>query len=522
MTYIQAALSASFFSSAPVIILLCASIVTVCLYRVFLHPLSHLPGLLLARITSLHLYTICFLGIECSVLESYHRRYNAPVLRIAPNAVSISNGAALHSTYIAGGGFPKAPRYQNFRLGGYDTIFSSRDTGYRDLRAKAVAPLFAMSRIRAASCESGIIGQCIARFVERFEKEKADAMKLAPGAAKFDILGLTYRLMMDSVTGYLFGNTFGALEEEPISSVAAKASFSSKDKTGTMSALPFIFAIVEAGRFSLLPNWLFGTLNVMFEKVFPNQEFQNSLNHVRDFAARVTNEADPKRDDTYQSRLLAAGIAKPETVVQCMAVIFAGTDSTAVKLVTIIFHLVQNPYIRERLRKELRESEEDHMDPQNIPYLCAVVKEGLRLGMANPARFSRTAPPGGFEISGVYVPGGTDVGLAPYTLHHNPELFPRPFEFRPERWLDEEKDGATGSDKRSRKIMERDLVPFSIGLRACIARNFATHELFLATKAVVGSGILEGAQTCTKTIELEEFFNVGIKDHKLEIQWSPS
>ncbi|KAL8939316.1 MAG: hypothetical protein Q9211_002796 [Gyalolechia sp. 1 TL-2023] len=522
MTYIQATLSAGSFSSPQLIILLCAPIVIVCLYRLFLHPLSHLPGPLLACITSLHLYTICFLGIECSVIESYHRRYNAPILRIAPNAVSISDGAALHSIYVVGGGFPKAPRYRNFKVGGYDTIFSSRDTAYRDLRAKAVAPLFAMSRIRAASCESGIIRQCVARFVERFESEKASAMKLAPGAAKLDILGLTYRLMMDSVTGYLLGDTYGALEEQPVPSLAAKTPFSGKDKSGTMSALPFIFAIVEAGRFSLLPHWLFRTLHTIAGKVRPNQEFQTSLNHVRDFAARVTNEADPKRDDTYQSRLLAAGIAKPEAVVQCMAVMFAGTDSTAVKLVTIIFHLIRNPHIHDRLQKELRAHGDHRKDPQTIPYLCGVVKEGLRLGMANPARFSRTAPPGGFVVSGVHIPGGTDVGLAPYTLHHNPELFPRPFEFLPERWLDDEEEGATGSDKRNKRIMERDLVPFSTGLRACIARNFATHELFLATKAVVESGVLEGAQTCTKTIELEEFFNVGIKSHKLEIQWSPS
>ena len=52
------------------------------------------------------------------------------------------------------------------------------------------------------------------------------------------------------------------------------------------------------------------------------------------------------------------------------------------------------------------------------------------------------------------------------------------------------------------------------------AKNFATHMLFVATKAVVESGVLEGARTCTETIELEEYFNVQIKDHRLEIEWS--
>ncbi|KAL8883019.1 MAG: hypothetical protein Q9198_000078 [Flavoplaca austrocitrina] len=518
MTYIKVFFSALSSPSAPVVLFVCATVV-VSVHRLFLHPLSHIPGPYLARITSLYLYTLCFLGIECHVLENWHRRHKASVLRIAPNAVSISDGAALHPIYIAGGGFSKSARYENFKVGGHDTIFSSRDTTYRDLRAKAVAPLFAMSRIRAAGSDAGIIRRCVDRFVERFETEKADAKKITPEAAKIDIMGLVYKLMMDSVTGYLFGKPYGAFEEQPLSSAVARVPSSSRAKSSTMSALPFIFAIVEAGRFSLLPNWLFSTLNVMMDRLSPDREFHNSLDHVRDFATSVTHDADPEKDDTYQSRLLAAGIAESETVIQCMAVMFAGTDSTAVQLVTIMFHLVQNPQIHTRLKEELRQSCQDPaVDPQTLPYLRAVVKEGLRLGMANPARFSRTTPPGGFEINGIHIPGGTDVGLAPYTLHHNPELFPEPFEFHPERWLDEGK-GATTHSERQSKEMERDLVPFSTGLRACIARNFATYELFVATKAIVESGVLEGAQTCTKTIELEEYFNVGIKDHRLEVQW---
>ncbi|KAI4160949.1 MAG: hypothetical protein L6R39_000155 [Caloplaca ligustica] len=521
MTYIQAAFSAFFSPSVSITLCTCVPFAIIVFYRLFLHSLSHIPGPLLARISSLPLYTICFLGIECRVLEFYHRRYKVPVLRIAPNAVSISDGAALHPIYVAGGGYPKTARYENFKVGGHDTIFSSRDPAYRDVRAKAVAPLFAMSRVRAAGLEAGIIRQCIRTFMQRFECEKASAKKRAPEAAKVDVLGLTYRLMMDSVTGYLFGHTYGALEERPVSLAPAKAaSFNVESGSSKMSALPFIFAIVEAGRFSLLPNWLFSTLSSIVDWLFPNEEFHHSLECVRAFAMRLTEEADPKIDDTYQARLLAAGVAKPETIVQCMAVMFAGTDSTAVKLVTIIFHLVRNPNIHERLKKELGHFGKDPAtDPQTIAYLRAVVKEGLRLGMANPGRFSRTTPPGGLEIGGVHIPGGTDVGLAPYTLHHNAEVFAEPFMFRPERWLDEGKEG-TCRPERLRREMERDLIPFNVGLRACIARNFAVHKLFVATKAIVESGVLEGARTCTNTIELQEFFNVGIKDHKLEIIWS--
>lgn len=415
----------------------------------------------------------------------------------------------------------KATRYENFKVGGVHTIFSSRDAAYRDVRAKAVAPIFAMGRVRASGAQAGIVGQCVTKFVENFESEKMNAMMPGPDGARVDVLHLTYRLMMDSVTGYLFNRTYGALDEQPMSSMPAGANASAASKPKEMSALPFIYAILEAGRFSLLPNWLFGRVNALLSWSFPDPELGESFARVHDFATSITNDVNPEKDDTYQSRLLAAGISMPEVIVQCMAAMFAGTDSTAVKFVTIIFHLVQNPSVHERLKRELGVFGEDPTaDLQTLPYLRAVVREGLRLGMANPARFSRTVPPGGFEIDGTYIPAETDVGIAPYVLHHNPELFPKPFEYHPERWLDEDNTSQIWSEAQTRK-MERDLIPFSTGSRACIARNFATYVLFVATKAVVESGVLEGARTCTETIELEEFFNAKIRNHKLEIEWSP-
>ena len=513
MTYAQTVFWAlSSQRLAAFMLLFCMPLALLILYRLFLHPLSPVPGPLLGRITSIHLYILCYLGIECRQLEHYHRKYKTPVLRIAPNTVSISDGNALHPIYVAGGGFIKTTRYENFRVGGLHTIFSSQATAYRDVRAKAVSPIFAMARVRAAGERTGVIKKCVERFVQRLKIEKSHAQRSNTQAARVDVLDLAYRLMLDTVTGYLFDQTYGALDEQSFPSVAAS-------KSHRMSALPFIFAIVEAGRFSLLPNSLFRLFNFIIHCFFHDNELQQSLERVHGFAVRITNDANPKKDDTYQSRLLAAGISKPETIAQCMAVMFAGTDSTAVKLVTIIFHLVQNPDVGKRLRQELSVSGKDSAtDARTLPLLHAVVKEGLRLGMANPARFSRIVPPGGFEVGGLHLPKGTDVGLAPYVLHHNPELFREPFEFRPDRWLDEGRGSLIQSEAQKRH-MERDLIPFSTGLRACIAKNFATHELLVATRAIVESGVLKGARTCTRTIELEEYFNVEIRGHKLEIDW---
>ena len=516
MTFVQALISALFSHHVARIVLFCSPLGLLIFYRLYFHPLSHIPGPLTARITGIHLYIICFLGIECRLIQRYHRKCKTSVLRIAPNTVSISDSAALQSIYISGGGFQKTTRYENFKVDGVHTIFSSRETGYRDVRAKTVAPLFAMGRIRAASAPDGIIGRCTSRFVQRFEDEKRNAMILAPEAARIDILALTYRFMMDSVTGYLFNRTYGALDEQPPSPSSAKDPSSATSQHNTMSALPFIFAILEAGRFSLMPNWVFTLSNSILQWLSPSSELGESLDHVHKFASSITNDAVTHESVTYQSRLLAAGISEKETIAQCVAVMFAGTDSSAVMFVTIIFHLVQNPSVLVRLRQELNMSGEDpDLDLQNLAFLRAVVQEGLRLGMANPARFSRVVPPEGLQVGNINIPGNTDVGLAPYVLHHDSEYFPEPYRYRPERWLDEGKGRAIHI-----KEMQKMLIPFSIGSRACIAKNFATYELFAATKAIVMSGVLEGATTCTETIDLKEYFNASIKNHKLEIEWS--
>ena len=514
MANTQAPLSLMPFYPAVILFIFSAPVAFVVLYRLYLYPLSHIPGPPLARITSFYLYAICYLGIECRQIQYYHHKYKTSVLRIAPNAVSISDGAALRPIYVAGGGFEKTARYENFKVGGVDTIFSSRDSAYRDARAKAVSPLFAMGRVRAAGVDAGIIRKVSIQFVEHLAREKANAPISASGTVKVDILDLAYRSLIDSVTGYLFGQTYGALDETRSRSINPLAG------TSRMSALPFIFAIVEAGRFSLLPNWLFRSLDHIISMLVPDHAFSQSFECVWAFADHITfNTNCGKGADTYQSRLLAAGISKRETILQCMAVMFAGTDSTAVKLVTIIFHLIQNPRVIQNLEDELQALGKDPAtDPQTFPYLRAVIKEGLRLGMANPARFSRKVPPEGFHVGETFISGGTDVGLAPYVLHHNAELFLEPYTFRPERWLDGVDKSRHVSDAR-KKEMDRDVIPFGVGLRACIAKNFATHQLFVATKVLIESGALRGARTCTDTIELVEYFNVEIRHHRLEIEW---
>jgi cytochrome P450 len=499
---------ASFSSLGSLAILTAMSVVV---YRLCLHPLRHVPGPLLGRTTSLFLYGISYLGIEGHVLRHYHYVYNTKVLRVSPNSVSISDNEAIHSIYVAGGGFLKDSRYVNFNLGQVVTIFSSLNTDYRDIRAKAVAPLFSPSRLRTACEPQGVIRESISEFVSQFKAIKAECKSQQ---VKCDILDLCARLSLDVVTGYLLGEPYGGLQEHQHLPMEAR-------RTAKLSINPFIFAIVAFSRFSLLPNQVFQLVYSISSRISFSEAVGKCFIQLDTFTKRLVQKAisaEPsKSKGSYQDRLLAAGIAPDEVEVQCKAIIFASSDSTAVKLATILFHLVQNQDRLRRLRDEIftEGNPGKAVDSQPLPYLRAVVKEGLRVGMANPTRMTRVVPSKGLQVGDIYVPPGTIVGAAAYVLHHDPDVFPEPLSFRPERWLESGMD-----DGLKRPGMEKSLLMFGAGLRACIGKNLAQQQLLEAVKAVVESGVLEDASTCQDRIQLVEWFNAEIKGHVLEVDWS--
>jgi cytochrome P450 len=481
------------------LLLSATAMLAVAVYRLYLHPLAHIPGPFMGRITPLFLYTISFLGIEGRVLRHCHTTFGSKVIRVAPNSLSISDSEAIHTIYVAGGGFQKDSRYVNFNLGSVVSIFSATDTEYRNARAKPVAPLFAASRLRKAFQPDSTTWCSIAEFLGQLSTIKNYSQKA-------DVLDLSARLSIDVVTSCLMGKTYGGLREYAAVPIEARRELK-------LSINPFIKAVVAFGRFSLLPNWLFRIVYTISTGLFSdkNKEATDGLATLDAFVHDLVVAAESTTaPDSYQRRLLAAGIPVTEVKEQCKAIVFAGADSVAVILATLIFHLVQNPHILVLLQAEVSSSATETVQGRSLPYLRAVINEGLRLGMANPTRLTRVVPPSGLRVENTYIPAGTVVGVAPYVVHHDEEVFPDPFAFRPERWL---------AEGLRRPGMERSMLPFGAGLRACIGKNLAQVQLYETVKALASSRVLEGARTLQSCIDLIEWFNAEIRGHKLEIEW---
>ncbi|KAF5239861.1 hypothetical protein FANTH_9802 [Fusarium anthophilum] len=477
--YIQGLASSLYVSAAITVALL-----TAFLWRLYNDPLGHIPGPLVAGFTPISLWWLTWTGVECRVIDRLHQKYG-PVVRIAPNEVDVSDGAALSLIYIKNGGYMKSPIYRNYDVNGFETIFSALDPAHRAPRAKAVAPMFAHQRIAKGKPDADKV---LDAFVAEMQRRKDEA-----DGAPVDVLNLSRALALDTVTVYLFGECFNGISN------------------GRLRVTEFINNFVAGGRFFYLPGWFYDFVDDWSAKLDKKKLLvAQSTDMIQEYATRVVDRSVVEEKDvepeTFQGRLLAAGISREEAIAQVVDVMFAGTDAAGTTMAILCWNLAQHPEKYHRVYKEVVENTE--LDAQSLPYLTGVVKESLRLSMANPTRFPRVVPPGGMQVPGLPdIPAGTSVGAGAFMLHHNPEVFPEPRQFMPERWLNPSQE------------MLRDSFYFGAGSRQCIARNLASAGLWWAAEALIRSDVLRGANIVRDKIEIVEWFNAKIVGEKIELHW---
>ncbi|KAL8726830.1 MAG: hypothetical protein Q9166_006446 [cf. Caloplaca sp. 2 TL-2023] len=411
-----------------------------------------------------------------------HRKYGK-VVRIGPNEIDIADGAALGPIYVDKGGFLKTSNYHKFYVDGFPSIFSSSDPAYRAPRAKAVAPLFSIAAIRR---DSDRISECVGRFVRHLQKLKDNS-----NGAPIDLQAPARVLGFNVMSAYLFRHEYPDMREEV------------KEK----SLLPWLNAFVDTSQLFCFPNRLFEPLIMKMERWRPQKDLEaKSAKAVHDYALNLPFDSSDK-GDSFPGKLYQHGIPREQIVSECKDVMFAGLHSFGALLATTFWYLAKDTNVYNRLREEIIEHRGIDIDIQQLPYLSGVVKEGMRLAPVTNG-LPRVVPSSGWEFDGHHLPAGTVVAIAAPQLFFNPDVFPDPMVFRPERW------------EQPSAEMQRDLVPFSVGIRKCIAKNLATVELFMAVKQVVDSDLLRGARPAKEKIEVYEWFNTAIKGNRIDIVWS--
>ena len=187
-------------------------------------------------------------------------------------------------------------------------------------------------------------------------------------------------------------------------------------------------------------------------------------------------------------------------VEEGVTIIAAGLATTAYFLKVVTFHLLDNPRILQTLRTELESAIPDpNVVPplqtlERLPYLRAVVLEGFRKSYGVTSRLPRVAPDEHLVYRDWIIPAGTPVSMTSLHVHDNPDIFPEPVEFRPERWL-------KASDDEPRDRLEKYLFNFSKGSRACLGINLAHAEIYLTIATVFRRFEFELYQTVRSDVE---------------------
>nr|ABI63602.1 cytochrome P450 CYP3A70 [Macropus giganteus]ADR00354.1 cytochrome P450 CYP3A70 [Macropus giganteus] len=241
----------------------------------------------------------------------------------------------------------------------------------------------------------------------------------------------------------------------------------------TVSIFPFVIPLLKKMDVTIFPKETLDFLTKSIKKIKEDRKKNSQKNRV-DFLQLMMDSQTSKNSEMHSQK----DLSDDEILAQSVIFIFAGYETTSSVLCFLFYHLATHPEIQQKLQGEI-----DAVLPNKeavtydalvqMEYLDMVIHEILRL-YPIAGRIERVAKKT-VEINGVKIPKGTVVMVSPFVLHRDPDYWPEPEEFRPERF-----------SKENRESMNPYVyLPFGAGPRNCIGRRFALMSMKVATSLVL-------------------------------------
>ena len=199
----------------------------------------------------------------------------------------------------------------------------------------------------------------------------------------------------------------------------------------------------------------------------------------------IDEGSDKSQRKTIFHQLLNANAAEGHVVPnvedltdEAFTILTAAADTSGHAMAIITYYVVSNPDVYRTLTAELKNAFPDdttnleYLELEKLPYLTAVIKEGLRLAYGVPGRLPRMVETPDATFNGYTVPHGTIVGMSSWMMHRDPRIWAQPVKFVPDRWLDHTKA----------KKLEKYLVPFTRGSRQCIGMQYVSAFVLTPNK----------------------------------------
>ncbi|KAF9061659.1 cytochrome P450 [Rhodocollybia butyracea] len=172
-----------------------------------------------------------------------------------------------------------------------------------------------------------------------------------------------------------------------------------------------------------------------------------------------------------------------QVIKNCSGVAFvAGADTTVSTISSAILALLLHPKVQDKVQEELdrvvgRSRLPDFEDREILPYLEAVLTESLRWNPVLPLSLPHRSM-NDDVYDGYFIPRGSTVVGNAWSILHDPESYPDPFAFTPERFLP-----ADGKELPP----DPSLYAFGFGRRICPGRYLALNSAWIAIAALMAT-----------------------------------
>ncbi|KAF2967491.1 hypothetical protein GQX73_g6110 [Xylaria multiplex] len=355
-------------------------------YRLFLYPLSRFPGPKLATASRLYeaYYDLVQDGQYTFKIAELHKQYG-PIIRISPYELHVNDPAFFDHLYRQDGAWDK-----------YD-------------------------------CRQDIINRHLDKLCDRISIFTKSQETFNFGAA-------ITAFVRDVAFEFILGKNYKSLDKDDFDEAMVTATSGSGQVWRTSKHVRFIGPM-----FKTIPiDWLTEHGN-HGTKLF----FRFMKENIGDTERLVGSAKSPSRgqgqDDAVNivHEILRSKLPESEKTTsrvfdEVATITGAGFETTAGALRVALFHVFDNPEILQRLRSELATVDtRDLKVLEQLPYLKAVLMEGLRISPALGTRMARIAPDRDLLYGHWRIPAGTPVGMALVLMHMDENLYPEPRRFNP-------------------------------------------------------------------------------------------
>jgi cytochrome P450 len=394
-----------------------------------------------------------------------------PIVRISPYEIHVNDPNFLDILYTR-----SAPRdkweFLTRQFGADESTFSACHHSLHRIRRAALNPFFSKQRLLKLE---GTIWDLVEKLCSRFEDHRVSGEPLPTR--------LAYAcLTTDVIMQYSMGKESNALDDPNFNPLFTEAIKDIAAFGVIFKHVPWMYPILRS-----LPESLVAKLSPQMGAIFLfTGGVKKQIEDIQKDSESDKEKYKVEGMPTIFHELLNSDLPPQEKTLdrlgqEAQLIVGAGLDTTAHALNTTTFHLLDNPEKLYKLRLELKEAMPDPKSRtsllvlERLPYLSAVIMEGLRLSYGVSLRSQRIAYEP-MRYGDYIIPPGVPVGMTTPMTHHDESIYPNSNEFIPERWI----DGKTPDGRP----LEHFFTTFGRGGRQCAGMPLAKAEIYLTLAAV--------------------------------------